>query len=228
MSLRPGQIIIVSCLQRTTILIAFVLLAKVRLVILKIPNVFSYCNDDFIFGNVLSRAFSCYTHCLCSTICAPLDVTPLELSRKRHREDSSSSADHLEMLAAFKRVWVACKRSSKSPEHQEPSSVLSAPRSSGPSVPAAGAGLSTLSGSPPTSWSPAHNWSQSHHPLGLCRFRPHPVTRPPASGLQPLGCLPGPLHLPVPIWPALLPTPVQPARRLTVRVQIPNILGCHR
>ena len=84
----------------------------------------------------------------------PLDVTPSESSRKCRQEYCSSSMDHLEMLAAFKKVWVARKRSSeRSLKRQEPSSAssapasaafLSAPRGSGPSNLAASARKKTF------------------------------------------------------------------------------------
>ena len=148
------------------------------------------------------------------------------------------------MLAAFKEVWVTCKRSSKGPERQEPTSVLStpalaasssAPHSYGPSVPAAGS--LTLSGFLPFSRSPVCDWSQSRHLpsarllLGLCQSRPHPVTGPHPGPITRLlvGSLRPLSHLPGPPRPAcLLPTPVWPARHLTVCVRIPGILGCLR
>ena len=37
------------------------------------------------------------------------DVMPLEPSCKHHMEDSTSSAEGLEMLVGFEKVWVACK-----------------------------------------------------------------------------------------------------------------------
>ena len=111
--------------------------------------------------------------CLCvasAPFAPPLDVMPVEPSCKGCYEESSE--DCLEMLVAFKKVWVASKRSSEHPsECLGPSLASSAPASaasysaapaSSPSVPAAGSEPSNPSGSLPSSWSAASSQSLAH------------------------------------------------------------------